>query len=237
MKPPSSGLVIRGLTSPKPKVSEFVKDAGTAALFGGAVGLGGAAVGGLATRLASRRANELPKRIINEIAEGQGDIRTTPTQQKLLSKSEKNIVEEVVGTKAADKLKKALASGNKPKTVAAAEKRLEEADRVRDAYLSEAKAGLPRLERITESVGKKLEAGYKAFERAGKADINPVNFWYRFQADAAKAAAKGKGQEARALEALGDMWERTVRDAGGKADVKMIRGFTTEIQKVSQHLP
>lgn len=146
----------------------------------------------------------LPRKILNEVAEGEGDIKTTPTARKHLDKAEKNIVKEVT-------------TGP-------------EAEMVRDAYRGPAGAGRKKLAPVIDRVGKEIDSGYSEIENAGKHVVDSDALVSDLTEKAAEALKKGKPQQVKALKLMAQELAEMGAESGGKLDIRQVRGFTSEIQ-------
>lgn len=189
----------------KGEYGDFAMDTGLGGLASGALAAGTnkAATGAANTYKALRGSDKLKSRIIHEAAQGPLG-KASPTAQKHLDRAQDAIAEEVIAGP--------------------------DGDRVRRAFLGDAKAGREELAGVLSPVRAKRDAAYEAFRAAGKADVDPAAYRAKLQAEVDAAIAKGKGKRTKALRAAMAEFDEQVANGGGKIDLVALRGFTTDVQ-------
>ncbi len=170
----------------------------------GAVGLGAGAAGAgaakVGTYLLGGKVDRLKQRVLNEFAEG--ETKTTPTQRKHLDKAGNAILEEVVQGP--------------------------DAKAVRSAAAGPAAKGREKLAPIVDRVGSKIDDGYEAFDKAGRATVDSAEYADRLAKalNATKSLAEKRGIE----KLITDFGELVERNQGAPLSLREVRAFTTEIQ-------
>lgn len=170
------------------------KDTAAAAGLGAAGNIAGQAVGkGVSTvknavvsKLTGSK-DDLVDRILNEIATGPTDLKTTPTKAKLVDKARDAIESEVVGGP--------------------------DAKKVRDAFLSEAKEGRAQLAPILSDVNTVIRAGYEDIAKAGRAGVEPATYTARLEEAIKEAAQNGDAQRASVLKGVNERFQTMLADA------------------------
>jgi len=188
----------------KGEVAGVAADTGVGAAIGGAIGLGGKLAGGAVKKVATAIKGDIKRRILNEVAEGTAS--TTATGRKRIDKAGENIVEEVVKGK--------------------------DAAKVRGAYLGDADKGRKALEPIIGKVARSNERAYGAFEKAGRATVDPDEYMRLLELRRLEAAKAGQTRTADAIKAFQDRVLKNVDDTGS-LDLAQLRGLTTEAQGIA----
>jgi hypothetical protein len=145
----------------------------------------------------------LPRRILNEVAEGQ-EGRVSPTVGKKLDKAEKSIVKEILTSP--------------------------DADAVRAAYQSGAKVGREKLAPIIDRVGRKNDVLYGKFEKSGTDQIDLASHQQRLTKMADEARKAGRARQADAIQAFQAKLQGEAGTTGGMT-LRQLRGLTTEAQE------
>lgn len=180
-------------------------------LKGGVIGAGAGTAGALAgeaVRVAGQgRVDRLEKRILNEAAEGDpGSRPANLTNRRKLEKSEQNIVNEVV-------------HGPDGKAV-------------RKAIQSPPKEAIEQLQPIIDRVGAQNDAGYSAFEAAGRGTVDTAEYGNRLYQKllAAKTLPEKRGIE----RLINDFDELVQRNQGQPISLRDLRAHTTAIQDIHE---
>lgn len=187
----------------KGDVKGAMSDAGIGALFGGAGTVVGEGVSRGAKAVGGKIQGGLRRRILNEVAEGDTGMVTTPTQRKHLDKAGDAIFDEVVhGPDAA---------------------------KVRGAFKGPADKGRKAVGEVLAPVFEANDKGYEAFAAKGRAAIDPKAYAQALRDKAVQRADEGRGTDAQNLMALADDFDALVGMRSKKdMDLKSLRKFTTE---------
>ncbi len=199
----------------KGEFAEAGRDAATGAALGGGLNVAGQVVGKgfkaakdyAVKKLGAGSRDELVDRIMNEVASGPDDLKTTPTKQKRLDHSRDAIGAEVVDGP--------------------------DAELVRNAFLSDAKTGREMLQKPLKDLRAVREADYEAFEAAGRSHIKPDDYVQRLREKVAEEAQAGHGNVATTLKGVISRFESLIQDAK-TGNVQSLEKQILEIREAAQ---
>lgn len=181
-------------------------DIATGAAVGAGVTGAAGAVGKLVKKGATAVVDKLADRIISEIGEQPGTVGKK-VRDRLVKYRDKVVDEVITGP---------------------------DATKVRQAYRNpDAAKGLEQLKPVVDGLRERLDDGYEAFRKAGKADINVATYLRNLEAQAANPALSAA--ESRAIKKLAtDFSEEASRAApDGVMDIQRLRQFTSRAQEAA----
>lgn len=153
---------------------------------------------------ASDAREKLTAKVLNEIAEGDAGIRTTPTKAKLLDKASEHVMDEV--TTGPD------------------------AKKVRGAFLGDAASGRKVLGKVIDRVGNKSEAAYLKFEQAGVNEVEAGSYVQHLRNVANEANRSGATEDAALIDYMVEDFTKMWTRADAQITLPALRKWTTQIQ-------
>ena len=182
---------------------DILRDAGTSAGLGGALGVAGQTVAEGVKGVGGAIAKNLKKRVVNEFAEGL-ESKTTPTQQKHLDRAQEDIYREV-------------STGPDAKAV-------------RGTVYKGAAEGREVLKPIVDKVGAANKENYAAFVKAGRGKVDIADYMQRLAAKADEADQVGDTELFEAINSHIDEVDKAYQRTGDMV-LTRLRGMTTKVQK------
>jgi hypothetical protein len=180
-----------------------LRDVGTSAGLGGAMGIAGQTVAEGVKTGGKAIAKNLKKRVVNEFAEGL-ESKTTPTQQKHLDRAQDDIYREV-------------STGPDAKAV-------------RGTVYKGAAEGRGVLKPIVDKVGAANKENYAQFVKAGRGKVDIADYMQRLAAKADEADQAGDTELFEAINSHIDEVDKAYQRTGDMA-LTRLRGMTTKVQK------
>ena len=185
-----------------------LKDTLPAAGLGAGLGVAGGTVSEGVRAGGKYIADNLKNRVLNEIGEGVSGKQVTPTQRKILNRSQDAIWEE-------------MTTGPDAKTV-------------RGVRYGKATEGRAALAPVMNRIGEEISAEYDKFAAAGRGQFPAAPFLARLEQEAVQALEEGDSLVADGIRAYAGRVAKAAEEKNGMLGLKQVRGLTTEAQEIAK---